>query len=120
MDFKMNALSPASPADNDHLDRLFHALADRTRRSLMARLAQGPHTISELAAPYAMSLPAVSKHIRVLEQGGLVARAVDGRLHRCSLSGAGLRDAEQWLSHYRVFWETSLDALARYVEQPAA
>jgi DNA-binding transcriptional ArsR family regulator len=102
--------------DNDHLDRLFHALSDRTRRALLSRLAQGPSTITELAAPFEMSLPAVSKHIRVLEHGGLVTRAVDGRLHRCSLSPEGLRDAEHWLAHYRQFWESSLDALARYVE----
>lgn len=110
--YNMHTATP----DHDHLDRLFHALSDRTRRALLSRLAQGPGTITELAEPFEMSLPAVSKHIRVLEQGGLVTRAVDGRVHRCSLSPDGLRDAEHWLAHYREFWESSLDALARYVE----
>ena len=102
--------------DPDHLDRLFHALSDRTRRALLSRLARGPGTITELAEPFAMSLPAVSEHIRVLEQGGLVTRTVDGRLHRCTLSPEAMRDAEHWLAHYREFWETSLDSLARFVE----
>jgi DNA-binding transcriptional ArsR family regulator len=102
--------------DPDHLDRMFHALSDRTRRALLSRLAAGPGTITELAAPFEMSLPAVSKHIRVLEEGGLVTRAIDGRVHHCSLSPEGLRAAEHWLAHYRAFWESSLDALARYVE----
>lgn len=103
-------------SDPDQLDRMFHALSDRTRRSLIARLAAGPATIGELAAPFTMSLPAVSKHIRVLEAGGLVTRAVDGRVHRCTLSPEGLQAADRWLAHYRAFWESSLDALARYVE----
>lgn len=113
----MKKLPTSSPAQEDQLDRVFHALADRTRRALMARLAQSPHTITELAAPFEMSLPAVSKHIRVLEQGGLVARAVDGRIHRCSLSVQSLQHADQWLAHYRVFWGGSLESLARYVER---
>lgn len=91
-------------------------MSDRIRRALLSRLAQGPGTITELAEPFAMSLPAVSKHIRVLEHGGLVTRAVDGRLHRCTLSPDAMRDAEHWLAHYREFRETSLDSLARFVE----
>ena len=75
--------------------------------------------MTELARPFAMSLPAVSRHIRVLERAGLVRRAVDGRMHRCSLSPAPLASADQWLGHYRAFWEARLDSLARYVE-PAA
>ena len=113
----MKTRSEAPPINEDQLDRVFHALADRTRRALMARLAIGPGTITELAAPFQMSLPAVSKHIRVLEQGGLVARAVDGRIHRCSLSVQSLQHADQWLAHYRVFWGGSLESLARYVER---
>ena len=73
--------------------------------------------ITDLAEPFAMSLPAVSKHLRVLEGAGLVVRAVDGRIHRCALAPEPLRTAEQWLDCYRSFWENTLDALASYVER---
>ncbi|MSO65794.1 MAG: ArsR family transcriptional regulator [Alphaproteobacteria bacterium] len=86
----------------DQLDRVFYALSDRTRRALLARLAEGPAMITELAAPFAMSRPAVSKHIRVLEAAKLVDRAVDGRVHRCSLSAEPLADIQQWLARYRA------------------
>jgi DNA-binding transcriptional ArsR family regulator len=98
------------------LDRIFRALGDRTRRALLASLARRPSMITELAAPFRMSLPAVSRHIRVLERAGLVKRTVDGRVHRCTLRATPLREAEQWLLHYRRFWTGTLDALARYVE----
>jgi DNA-binding transcriptional ArsR family regulator len=98
------------------LDLIFRALGDQTRRALLARLADKPAMVTELAQPFAMSLPAVSRHIRVLEKAGLVARAVDGRMHHCSLSAAPLRDIEKWLSQYRRFWEGTLEWLARYVE----
>jgi DNA-binding transcriptional ArsR family regulator len=101
---------------NDRLDAVFHALGDRTRRALLARLADRPAMITELAKPFDMSLPAVSRHIRVLETAGLVARSVDGRVHQCSLAAAPLKTAEAWLSHYRRFWQGNLAALARYVE----
>ena len=94
----------------EQLDRLFHALSDRTRRSLLARLARGPAMVTELAAPFAMSLPAVSKHLRVLEAARLVAREVDGRVHRCSLAPAPLRDVERWVEFYRSFWEDTVGA----------
>jgi DNA-binding transcriptional ArsR family regulator len=71
--------------------------------------------VTELAQPFAMSLPAVSRHIRVLEKAGLVARAIDGRVHHCSLSAAPFKGVEKWLSQYRRFWEGTLDSLARYV-----
>src|SRR5471030_1838671 len=87
-------------AANDRLDAVFHALGDRTRRALLARLATRPAMVTELARPFAMSLPAVSRHIRVLESAGLIARSVDGRVHRCSLAPAPLKSAEAWLSHY--------------------
>jgi DNA-binding transcriptional ArsR family regulator len=95
---------------------VFRALADRTRRALLMRLARGPAMIGELAAPFEMSLPAVSKHIKVLERAELVSRAIDGRVHRCSLRPESLRDVEQWLVFYRGFWTDTLDALAAYVE----
>ncbi|MFK7987868.1 MAG: ArsR/SmtB family transcription factor [Sandaracinaceae bacterium] len=98
------------------LDAVFGALSHGVRRSLLARLGEGPATIGELAAPYAMSLPAVSKHVRVLERAGLVARSVEGRVHRCALDARPLADAQAWLDRYRVFWSGSLDSLAAFVE----
>lgn len=100
----------------DRLDQLFGALADRTRRKLVARLARSPATISELAEPFAMSLPAVSKHVRVLERAGLVRRTIDGREHRCALDAARLRSADAWIARYRGFWDDTLAALAAYAE----
>jgi DNA-binding transcriptional ArsR family regulator len=85
---------------------------------LIARLAERSATVTELAEPFAMSLPAISRHIRVLERAGLVVRRVDGRVHHCSLNPQGLEAAEGWLEQYRRFWEGQLRALARYVERP--
>ena len=101
---------------DDRLDQLFGALSDRTRRALLARLARGPSTVTELAAPFAMTLAAVSKHLRVLEAAGLVARTIDGRVHRLRLEPHPLHDAERWLAFYRDFWTGTLDHLARHVE----
>jgi DNA-binding transcriptional ArsR family regulator len=98
------------------LDLVFRALGDPTRRALLARLAERPAMVTELAQPFAISLPAVSRHIRVLERAGLVARTVDGRVHHCSLSATPLKDVEKWLHQYRRFWEGTLESLARYVE----
>jgi DNA-binding transcriptional ArsR family regulator len=106
----------AEAPTEDRLDVVFHALSDRTRRSLLSRLAHGPAMVTELAKPFAMSLPAVSKHLRVLEAARLVVREVDGRIHRCSLSASPLRDVGCWVEDYRPFWEETLDALGRYVE----
>lgn len=100
----------------DRLDHLFGALSDRTRRKMVARLARAPATIGELAEPFAMSLPAVSKHVRVLERAGLVRRTIDGRIHRCALERKRLRDAGEWLERYTEFWDDTLDALAAFVE----
>jgi DNA-binding transcriptional ArsR family regulator len=113
-------LSSALPkrfSPDDRLDAVFHALGDRTRRALLARLTRTPAMITELARPFAMSLPAVSRHVRVLEQAGLIVRTVDGRVHRCALNAAPLGSAAEWLRHYRRFWERNLDSLARYVEE---
>lgn len=98
------------------LDLLFRALGDRTRRTLLAQLTRGPAMITELAEPFGISLPAVSRHIRVLERAELVERTVEGRVHRCSLRAEPLQEAEKWLIHYREFWMGSLDALARHVQ----
>jgi DNA-binding transcriptional ArsR family regulator len=104
-----------SPSSEERLDRIFGALSDRTRRALLARLSRQPAKISDLAEPFDMSLPAVSKHVRVLERAGLVRRTIDGRVHRCSLDASPLEEADEWLARYRVFWLASLDNLARFV-----
>jgi DNA-binding transcriptional ArsR family regulator len=97
------------------LDRTFAALADPTRRAILDRLAHGDATVTELAAPFAMSLPAISKHLRVLEQAGLVARTIDGRVHRLRLVAQPLREAATWVARYQRFWSQQLDALADYM-----
>jgi DNA-binding transcriptional ArsR family regulator len=98
------------------LDSTFAALSDATRRGILARLATGEASVTELAKPYDMSLPAVSKHLRVLESAGLVARSKDGRVHRCRLEAAPMKSAADWMAHYRQFWEAQLDSLQRYLE----
>jgi DNA-binding transcriptional ArsR family regulator len=104
----------AASAD-ERLDLVFGALADRTRRALLAQLSHAPASISQLAGPHQMSLPAVSKHLRVLEHAGLIRRTIDGRVHRCRLDAAAMREADQWLEHYRVFWDHTLSALSDYI-----
>jgi DNA-binding transcriptional ArsR family regulator len=98
------------------LDSTFAALSDATRRGILARLAGGEASVTELAKPYDMSLPAVSKHLRVLESAGLVARSKDGRVHRCRLEAAPMKSAADWIARYRQFWEAQLDSLQRYLE----
>lgn len=93
------------------LDGVFHALADRTRRAMVSQLASGERTVSELAAPHAMSLAAASKHVRVLEDAGLLSRTIEGRVHRCSLERQPLVQALSWLRIYTAFWDERLDAL---------
>lgn len=96
------------------LDATFSALADPTRRAILSRLARGERTVSELAAPFDVSLPAISKHLRVLEGAGLLVREKDGRVRRCHLAPRPLHDASRWIERYRRFWEESfqrLDAL---------
>ncbi len=95
----------------DDLDLTFSALADPTRRAILARLRRGPATVGELAEPFAVSLNAVSKHLRVLERAGLLRREVRGREHHCHLAAEPLRDAAVWAAGYREFWEERLDAL---------
>ena len=93
------------------LDAVFHALADGTRRAMLERLAEGPHSVGELAAPFEMSLAAASKHIQVLERAGLVRREIQGRAHVCSLDAAPMHAGAEWLRHYEIFWNQRLDAL---------
>ncbi len=93
------------------LDSIFHALGDATRREMLARLAKGEHTVSQLAEPFDMSLAAASKHIKALEAAGLVKRDVQGRVHVCRLNAGPLANAHQWLAYYEIFWRNRLDAL---------
>jgi DNA-binding transcriptional ArsR family regulator len=99
------------------LDEVFGALADPTRRRILEHLAQGDHCVTDLAKPYDMSLPAVSKHLRVLEEAGLIRRQRNGRVHRLKLEAKPLQQAAQWIEEYRVFWEGTLDSLANYLEK---
>ena len=101
------------------LDRTFGALADPTRRRILAHLARGDKCVTHLARPHAMSLPAVSKHLRVLERAGLLRRRRYGRRHEMQLNAKPLKQAAQWVEHYRKFWEQSLDRLANYLEKTA-
>jgi DNA-binding transcriptional ArsR family regulator len=102
---------------DDRLDLVFHALSDQTRRALLARLSRKPAKITDLAAPFPISLPAVSRHIRVLERARLVRRTVDGRVHYCSLDAGALKPVDAWLDHYRSFRDGTLESLAAYVER---
>ena len=99
------------------LNRTFAALADPTRRRILAHLAQGDRRVTDLARPHDMSLPAVSKHLRVLEKAGLLRRRRYGRVHEMRLDAKPLKRAAQWVEEYRKFWEGSLDRLAAYLEK---
>ena len=99
------------------LNRTFAALSDPTRRRMLEHLAQGDLCVTDLARPYSMSLPAVSKHLRVLENAGLVRRRRTGRVHSLKLEAAPMQQASQWIGEYRKFWEGSLDRLEEYLQQ---
>jgi DNA-binding transcriptional ArsR family regulator len=99
------------------LNRTFAALADPTRRRILAHLARGDKCVTHLARPHAMSLPAVSKHLRVLEKAGLLRRRRYGRVHEMQLEAKPLKQAAEWVEEYRKFWEGSLDRLAAYLEK---
>jgi DNA-binding transcriptional ArsR family regulator len=102
---------------DDHLDAVFSALADPTRRSVLNTLAGGSLAVSELAAPHGMSLPGFLKHLRVLEDAGLIERNKEGRVVSCELDAAPLEAASVWMSRYEKFWTEKLDSLARYLYQ---
>jgi len=101
----------------DRLGATFAALADPTRRAILARLAAGETSVSELAQPFAMSLPAVSKHLKVLERAGLIARGRAAQWRPCRLEAGPLKDAADWLEDYRSFWEQSFDRLENYLRE---
>jgi len=97
------------------LDRVFSALADPTRRAILRRLTYRPATINEIAKPFRVSLNAISKHVMTLERAGILRRQIKGREHYCWIEPGPLREANEWLEHYRQFWEQRLDALEAYV-----
>lgn len=99
---------------SSHLDQVFGALADPTRRAILARLGEGEASVGELARPFAMALPSLMKHIRVLEAGGLVESQKSGRVRTCRLNRAAMTDAERWLGDQRAIWEARLDRLEAY------
>jgi DNA-binding transcriptional ArsR family regulator len=120
----MKVRSTTSPVRASHygspqaLDRVFSALSDTTRRGILERLRDRESTVSELAQPVAMSLPAVSKHLRVLEGAGLLLRRVDGRTHFLKANPEPLSQAAEWIERHRRFWEGSFDRLAKLLEEP--
>jgi DNA-binding transcriptional ArsR family regulator len=101
----------------DSLSETFAALADPTRRAILARLASGEASVTELAEPFEMSMPAVSKHLKVLERAGLIARGREAQWRPCRLDAAPLKDVAGWLERYRCFWEQSFDRLDEYLRE---
>lgn len=102
---------------SDRLSTTFAALADPTRRAILARLATGETTVSELAAPFAMTLPAVTKHLKVLERAGLITRGREAQWRPCRLAARPLRDVADWVEQYRRYWEQRFDRLDRYLNE---
>src|SRR5271169_5321312 len=100
----------------DHLSATFSALADPTRRAILARLISGEASVTELAAPFDMSMPAVSKHLKVLERAGLIARGREAQWRPCRLEAAPLKQVSDWVEEYRIVWEQRLDRLADYLQ----
>ncbi len=102
---------------NDRLSETFGALADPTRRAILARLASGEASVTELAEPFAMSMPAISKHLKVLERAGLIARGREAQWRPCRLQAGPLQDVAGWVEHYRRFWEDRFDRLDDYLQE---
>jgi DNA-binding transcriptional ArsR family regulator len=100
---------------NEALDRAFGALSDPTRRAILARLTRGPASVGELAAPFAMAMPTLLQHVRVLERSGLIGTEKVGRVRTCSLQAQALAETEQWLASQRAVWEQRLDRMESYV-----
>ncbi|OGG00865.1 MAG: transcriptional regulator [Candidatus Glassbacteria bacterium RIFCSPLOWO2_12_FULL_58_11] len=101
----------------DHLSSTFAALSDPTRRAILARLVSGEATVKELAEPFEMSLPAISKHLKVLERSGLIARGREAQWRPCRLEAGPLKEVADWVEHYRRFWEASFDRLDNYLRE---
>ena len=104
----------------DHLSTTFQALADPTRRAILARLALGERSVTELAEPFAMSMPAVSKHLKVLERAGLISRGREAQWRPCRIEPTALKNIDEWLERYRRFWEASFDRLDEYLREVQA
>jgi DNA-binding transcriptional ArsR family regulator len=102
---------------SDPLSATLSALADPTRRAIVARLAEGEATVNELAAPFRISLPAVSRHLKVLEAAGLISRGREAQWRPCRLEAAALKDVDDWLAHYRRFWSESFDRMDAYIAE---
>ncbi len=102
---------------DDRLSETFGALADPTRRAILARLASGEASVTELSEPFAMSMPAISKHLKVLERAGLIARGREAQWRPCRLQAGPLQDVAGWVEHYRRFWEESFDRLDDYLQE---
>ncbi len=102
---------------NDRLSQTFGALADPTRRAILARLASGEASVTELAQPFAMSMPAISKHLKVLQRAGLIARGREAQWRPCRLQAGPLQDVAGWVEHYRRFWQESFDRLDDYLRE---
>src|ERR1700736_6198793 len=104
-------------ASSERLNATFAALSDPTRRAILARLAKGETSVTDLAEPFEMSLPAISKHLKVLERAGLIARGREAQWRPCRLEAAPLKDAAKWIEHYQRFWEQSFDRLENYLRE---
>jgi DNA-binding transcriptional ArsR family regulator len=103
--------------EHDSLSNTFAALADPTRRAILARLASGETSVTELARPFAMSMPAISRHLKVLEHAGLIARGREAQWRPCRIEGAPLQEVAGWVENYRRFWEASFDRLEAYLKE---
>ena len=101
----------------DRLDAIFAALADPTRRAILARLVEGEASVTELAAPFAMSMPAISKHLKVLERAGLIVRGREAQWRPCRLEAEPLKEVADWVEHYRALWEQRFDRLDAYLKE---
>ena len=106
-----------SPVATDRLSVIFGALADPTRRAILARLADGEATVNQLAEPFEMTLPAISKHLKVLERAGLISRGQHAQWRPCKLETDSLREASEWMDAYRRFWESSFDKLDAHLKR---
>ena len=113
----MTVMTADMAANMSNLDATFTALGDPTRRAIVARLAEGSATVNELAEPFDISLPAISRHLKVLEGAGLIRREVEAQKRRCHLRPETLKQAEDWIEHHRRFWSESLDKLDTYLSE---
>lgn len=107
----------SSALATDRLSRTFHALSDPTRRAILSRLSSGPASVNELAAPFAMSLPAVSKHLKVLERAQLIKRGREAQWRPCELKAEPLKEVDAWVEQYRALWEARFDRLDAYLQE---